>query len=180
MFFPRFPPGRPARRARAQVELTESCAAAVYAAEAAAPASPLVVRPAEPDYGAYLNWLFHADATLTFPQTLVLRYRDFEPHKNLQGAAEDYEKWYHARLRLLDAALGDGREHLCGGRFTVADICVGYAVFLGRMIGIDGAYAPQTRDYLDRLVARPAFRAARAEEATSLEAFEAARDAPGP
>lgn len=27
----------------------------------------------DPEYGAFLNWLFHADATLTFPQTVVLR-----------------------------------------------------------------------------------------------------------
>lgn len=33
----------------------------------------------EPAYGAYLNWLHLSDATLTFPQTLVLRYTHFEP-----------------------------------------------------------------------------------------------------
>jgi len=70
------------------VEITESCAAAVYAAEAAGGGDgDLLVTAAEREYGTYLNWLFHADATLTFPQTLVLRYRDFEPHKNLQGAS---------------------------------------------------------------------------------------------
>ena len=58
-------------------KLTESCAGAVYAAEAVAPDGPLLVRPAEPDYASFLNWNYHADATLTFPQTLVLRYRDF-------------------------------------------------------------------------------------------------------
>lgn len=60
-----------------------------------------------------------------------------------------------------------------GGRFTVADICVGYAVFLGQMIGIHDKYSPQTQAYLDRLIARPAFEAARNEEAASLAAFEA-------
>jgi len=116
---------------------------------------------------------YHADATLTFPQTLVLRYRKFEPQKGLQQAADDYEKWFHARLRLLDGALADGREFLLD-RFTVADICVGYALFLGRDIGIDERYTPRTAAYLDRLVARPAFAAARAEEAASLAAWEAA------
>lgn len=57
------------------VEITESCAAAVYAAEVVGgPTTPLTVRASEGDYAAYLNWIFHADATLTFPQTLVLRY----------------------------------------------------------------------------------------------------------
>lgn len=90
----------------------------------------------------------------------------------MQEAALDYEKWYHARLRLLNATLDDGRRHLCSDRFTVADICVGYALFLGREIGIDDRYAPQTKDYLDRLVERPSFQAARAEEAASLAEFE--------
>lgn len=31
----------------------------------------LVISVTEPDYGNYLNWLYHSDATLTFPQTLV-------------------------------------------------------------------------------------------------------------
>ena len=156
------------------VRLTESVAATVYVVEASGGADhPLLVSRGDGarHYGDALNWLSHADATLTFPQTLVLRYRDFEPHKGLQQAAADYERWYHARLRLVDAALADGRAFLCAGRFTVADICVGYALFLGREIGIDGRYAPQTAAYLDRLLARPAFEAARREEAASLAAF---------
>jgi glutathione S-transferase len=27
-----------------------------------------------PEFGSYINWLFHSDATLTFPQTVALRY----------------------------------------------------------------------------------------------------------
>ena len=33
------------------------------------------LRPDHAQYGQYLNWLYHSDATLTFPQTLFLRYR---------------------------------------------------------------------------------------------------------
>ena len=55
------------------VELTESVAICVFLAQRLGPTS-LVVKPKEKDYPAYLNWLFHADATLTFPQTVVLRY----------------------------------------------------------------------------------------------------------
>jgi hypothetical protein len=33
----------------------------------------LGVRPDEPDFGRYLNGLHFGEATLTFPQTLVLR-----------------------------------------------------------------------------------------------------------
>ena len=70
-------------------KLTESCAGAVYAAEAVAPDGPLLVRPAEPDYASFLNWNYHADATLTFPQTLVLRYRDFARRRRPRARFRD-------------------------------------------------------------------------------------------
>ena len=38
----------------------------------------------EPEYGAYLNHLHLGEATLTFPQTLVLRYAHFEPPERRQ------------------------------------------------------------------------------------------------
>ena len=39
------------------------------------------LQPDHPEYGRYLNWLYHSDATLTFPQTLVLRYTRLEPEE---------------------------------------------------------------------------------------------------
>merc|ERR1719296_414570 len=79
------------------------------------------VKPDEPDYGAYLNWITHADATLTFPQTVFLRFVMQEAKKGLQEAGQAYAKWFIARLKLLDQTLADGREFLCSGRFTIAD-----------------------------------------------------------
>ena len=43
--------------------------------------TPLVVGVDEPAYGAFLNWMYFSDATLTFPQTLVLRYTQLEPEE---------------------------------------------------------------------------------------------------
>jgi glutathione S-transferase len=120
------------------------------------------VAAAHPDYGAYLNWLYHSDATLTFPQTIYLRYTRLEPaERRLPQAADDYRKWYLARLRLLDAHLTD-HDYLCDGRFTIADIAVGYALFFGTRLGFEASYQPQTRAYLDRLRERDGFRRARA------------------
>lgn len=113
-----------------------------------------------PEYGDFLNWLYHSDATLTFPQTLVLRYTRLEPAERRQPqVAEDYRIWYLARLRLLDAHI-ESREFLCDGRFTIADIAVGYALFLGEQQGLAVDYTPQTNDYLQRLKARPALQRA--------------------
>lgn len=114
------------------------------------------------EYGEYLNWLYHSDATLTFPQTIVLRYRHLEPpERRLPQAVDDYRAWYLARLKLLNAHIAT-REYLCDGRFTIADICVGYALYLGagHLIGVGADYQPAVRDYLARLMERPAFRRA--------------------
>jgi glutathione S-transferase len=107
-------------------------------------------------YGAYLNWLHHADATLTFPQTIVLRYYYLEPSPEKQAVANDYSKWFLSRLRRLDSHL-ENHEYLVDGRFTVADIAISYALFLGRILKLDVQYKPQTFDYLERMIARPAF-----------------------
>jgi glutathione S-transferase len=113
-----------------------------------------------PEFGDFLNWLYHSDATLTFPQTLVFRYRDLEPEeRRLPQVVADYSKWFIARLRRLDAHIGN-REFLVADKFTIADIAIGYALFLGRDLELDDQYTPQVSQYLDRLVERPAFRRA--------------------
>ena len=113
-----------------------------------------------PDYGSYLNWLYHSDATLTFPQTIVMRYFHLEPTPEKQPVGVDYGKWFFARLRWLDAAL-DGREFLVGDRFTIADIAITYALYLSKVMKIGETcgreYSPQVADYMERMMSRPAF-----------------------
>ena len=110
-----------------------------------------------PEYGDYLNWLFHSDATLTFPQTLVLRYSQLEPMERRQPqVVEDYYKWFLARLKRLSTHIAD-REFLCDDRFTVADIAIAYALYLGDGLGLSQFYEPQVLDYLKRMTARAAF-----------------------
>ena len=142
--------------------LTESAAIAQYLCTRYGP-SPLAVAPDEPGYGAWLNWLHHGEATLTFPQTLVLRYRVFEPAKGLQQAADDYAHWFTRRTILADAAL-DGHEWLCAGRFTAADISVGYALMLASSIGLLDVLSPRLQDYWTRHQQRPGFITAKAAQ----------------
>lgn len=119
--------------------------------------TPLVATPEEAAYAAYLNWMFMSDATLTFPQTLVLRYRMFEPKERRQPqVAEDYEKWFLGRLRAVEAAT-EKSDYLCAGRFTAADIAVGYAVMLAEIIGLGSQLPPSTAQWWARLKARPGF-----------------------
>jgi len=146
--------------------MTESTGICHYLAERAAP-TPLRVDPAEPAYGEYINWLYRSDATLTFPQTIVLRYSRLEPQeRRLPQAVEDYSVWYLSRLRCVETALED-REFLCADRFTIADIAVHYALFLGRSLGLDERYKPNCRRYLERLMRRPAFERAMEKQAAA-------------
>lgn len=142
--------------------MTESSGICFYLTQKYGP-TPLALTPDETDYAAFVNWLFFSDATLTFPQTLVLRYRFFEtPERRNEQVASDYETWFFARLRAVEAALADGREWLCAGRFTIADVCIGYALHLadsGARIG--HGLSANVRAYLERCRARPAFQRAR-------------------
>ncbi len=114
------------------------------------------LRATEPEYGDYMNWLHHSDATLTFPLTIVMRYRVMEPDR-APLAADDYAKWFLARLRLLDARLAEGRDFLCGNRFTIADIAVTYALYLARYVGLADQLPARLLGYLERMTQRPAF-----------------------
>ncbi|HXA37869.1 MAG TPA: glutathione S-transferase family protein [Phenylobacterium sp.] len=142
--------------------MTESAAIVQYLVTRYGP-SPLAVDVADPAYGAWLNWLHFGEATLTFPQTLVLRYRRFEPGK-AEVVADDYAKWFLARLRAVDRALQD-RDWLCAGRFTAADISVGYALLLAGQLGLDAEFTPAVAAHWGRLQARPGFQAAKASQA---------------
>jgi len=139
--------------------MTESAAMCQYLA-ARHGAGALDVAPSDPAYGSYLNWLHMSDATLTFPQTLVLRYTHFEPPERRQPqVAADYARWFLARLRAVDAAVQHG-DFLCAGRFTAADVAVAYALHLAQHLGLDGQFPPAVADYWRRLQARPAFQRA--------------------
>ena len=121
------------------------------------------LQPDDPEYGNYLNWLYHSDATLTFPQTLFLRYTRLEPDEVKAAVGEDYRRWYLARLRMLNARVAE-HEFLVADRFTIADIACGYALLLGESLEIDKDYKPQTLDYLHRLKGRDGFQRAQAAQ----------------
>ena len=117
------------------------------------------LRPDHPEYGQYLNWLHHADATLTFPQTIAMRYYYLEPTPEKQAVADDYAKWFIARLRKLDNHLLE-HEYLVDNRFTIADIAVAYALIFARFLKFDDRMQPQTIAYMERLTRRDAYKRA--------------------
>jgi glutathione S-transferase len=126
--------------------------------------SDLAVAPHEPDYPAYMNFLMMGEATLTFPQTIHLRYTRLEPGRCAEAAA-DYAQWFGSRLKNAETLLG--AEFAAAGRFTMADISVGYAVMLALSIGLDEQVTPGMAAYFDRLSQRDGFKRAKAAQASN-------------
>lgn len=147
------------------VRMSESTAICLYLTTRYGP-TPLALSSEEADYPDFLNWLFFSDATLTFPQTIVLRYRQLEPpERRAAQPAADYEQWFFGRLRRVESALDD-REWLCGGRFTIADIAIAYALHLAdSIVGLSGGFGPNIRKYLDVARNRSSFQRAMAVDA---------------
>lgn len=154
------------------MKMTESAAMCEYlAARYRKPGSRLDFDASDPAFGDYLNFLHFGEATLTFLQTLLQRYGRFEPadRRNPQ-VVSDYERWFVARLKLLDAQLSY-RRFLCG-RFSAADVSVGYALFLAEHLGLQTQFPAAASDYLHQLKDRAAF-------ARSLGAQASAADIQG-
>jgi glutathione S-transferase len=147
------------------MRMTESSAICQYLVTRYGP-TPLAVEPSEPDFGAYLNWLYFGEATLTFPQTIVLRYSLIEPQERRSAqVAADYSQWFLSRLRGVDAAVST-QPTLCAGRFTVADISVGFALMLAEFIGLSARFSPAIAAYWQSLKERDGFRRAMAKQDT--------------
>lgn len=147
--------------------MTESAAIVEYLATRyrGQGAVDLAVDVAGPDYGAWLNWLHYGEATLTFPQTLVLRYTRLEPEERRQPkVAADYARWFVKRTVAVENALAGGNDWLCAGRFTAADISVGYALLLANTLGLGDELAPVVQDYWQRLKSAPGFVGAKAAQ----------------
>ena len=158
-----------------ETKMTESAGICHYLGTRHGP-TPLIVSVEEPAYGAFLNWMYFSDATLTFPQTLVLRYAQLEPEarRNPQ-VATDYAKWFLGRLRAVESATAD-RETLVSGRFTAADIAIGYALRLAENIGLAMGFGPNVSAYWRRLQARDGYQRAVAAETLAGEQQKVARE----
>ena len=139
-----------------QTTLTESSAILHFLVDKYGP-TDLAVQPSDCDNGIYLNWLYRSDATLTFPQTLVLRYSKLETEeRKVPQVVEDYKTWFFSRLRAVEQSL-ETRDYLCSNRFTIADISVCYALVLAESLGLSEGFKKNTKRYFEMLKQRPAF-----------------------
>ncbi|MDQ0462708.1 glutathione S-transferase [Caulobacter ginsengisoli] len=162
-----------------ETRMTESAAIVEYLCSRHSPGN-LAVGTDEAGYGAYLNALHFGEATLTFPQTLVLRYLRLEPRERRQPqVADDYAKWFLSRLRGL-ARMLETSGFVAAGRFTGGDISVSYALLLAQTLGLAEEFPPVVTAYWERMQARPGFKAAKAAQAAAsagqgVEALDVAK-----
>ena len=139
--------------------MTESVAICQYLC-ARQGSTPLQVSTEEAAFGSYLNYLHFGEATLTFPQTLVLRYAYFEmPERRQPSVAKDYATWFLARLKTLETLLTQD-DYVSANRFTAADISVGYALMLATHLQLEDRFTPAVATYWQRLQKRPAYQQA--------------------
>jgi glutathione S-transferase len=145
-----------------EARMTESSAMPHYLGTRYGP-TDLVVEPHEAGYADYLNFLVMGEATLTFPQTIVLRYTRLEPpERRATQAADDYRQWFGARLRAAATMTGD--EFVCADRFTMADISFAYAMKLAVNLDMTELFPPKLVPYFEAMQARDGYKRAMAAE----------------
>lgn len=142
------------------VRMTESTAVCQYLAMKYGDGL-LALAPDEHGYAQYLNLVSFGEASLMFPLSVYFRYSQLEPtQRRSEQVAEDYRRFFVGRLRHVETTLGSNAEYLCGGRFTVADISVGFALLFAEHRGLADSLSTGAASYLSRLKARPAYHSA--------------------
>ena len=118
----------------------------------------------QPDPAAYaehLQFLHLGEASLMTPITMIAITRRMGPEaERANFTVQRCERNVTNRLAVVERRLADGRAHLTGEAFTIADISVGYALHYVRRRELDALIPPLASAYLDRVSARPAFRRA--------------------
>jgi glutathione S-transferase len=142
------------------VRMIESVAILLYLAGRYGP-TELALRPDEPGYADYLQFLMLGEASLGAPIATLMYDRFRCPEAEKGGwLARDREAFLEKGLAFVDAALTD-RPWLAGDRFTLADVSTGLSIGVAaNFLGMTERMPERVRDYLRRLTERPAWRRA--------------------
>ena len=124
----------------------------------------LLPQPTEPGYADCLNWLYFGETELTVPLAMRLRFNLLGPEElRITAISDDFTQRFFDRLAFLDRTLAS-RDYVSASGFTVADISVGYALFLATRIGLADRLPGRLITYLETLQSRPAFQRARQKQ----------------
>jgi len=140
--------------------ITECAAICAYLAEVE-PEGKLL--PSDAELADYYRWMFFAAGPVE--QAIVGRSMSWEVPKEREGMVG-----FGSLERTLNALKGHlgGRDYVCGGNFTMADVYVGSQIDWGLIFGSIPP-EPEFCAYAERLQARPAYKAAKAIDNALIE-----------
>jgi glutathione S-transferase len=142
-----------------ETRLFESCAILEYLAAKHGP-TDLAPGPDSPSYPLYIQYLHFGEGSLAGPLNIVVGSRFFAPPEARKNWGADFAVDMVAGRAAVVAQQLEKTPYVAGEAFTAADISVGYALGLGRMLGFADRLAPGIISYLDRLTQRPAYQRA--------------------
>lgn len=118
----------------------------------------------ESDQALATQWSFWGITELEPHLMAILINRLMLPEdKRDAKAAEAADQGMKRPLHVLEAHL-DGREHLLGGAFSIADLNVASVLSMSGMVGFDLSEWPRVQEWLGRCTARPSMAAAQARK----------------
>lgn len=143
------------------VRMIESVAMMIYIMSKYGP-TDLEVKPNEPGYASYLQFLLFGEAGVAAYGNPLVATRFMAPDDQKQNWTAGYLKTaILKRLEFVGTCL-DGKPYIAADRFTAADISVSYIVTGAKFAGIEADIPAPVRAYVDNLWQRPAFQRAAA------------------
>jgi glutathione S-transferase len=143
------------------VRLIESMAICEYVGRKQG--ADMVLEPTDPSYYEYLELAQFGEATLGAAGVWARRFGPISSEVLADGRES-----FARRIAVIEQVLANGREFLTAGRFTLADLSVGWAVTRAEAWGVGDLVPPATLAYGDRMRARPAFRRAHGLEPAAV------------
>jgi len=143
------------------VIMIESVAMMIYIMNKYGP-TDLEVKPNEPGYSDYLQYLMFGEAGIAAYGNPIVATRFMAPDDQKQNWTVDYLTGAIVkRLEFVCERLGD-KHYVAANRFTAADISISYIVAAAKFAGIEEKIPVRIRAYYDHLAQRPAFQRAAA------------------
>ncbi len=144
-----------------EVSMIESVAMMIYIMSKYGP-TDLEVKPSEPGYGDYLQYLMFGEAGLAAYGNPLVATRFMAPDDQKQNFTAGYLKTaILKRLEFVGQRL-NGKPYVAANRFTAADISIAYIATGAKFAGIEDEIPASVKGYIENLWQRPAFQRAAA------------------
>lgn len=143
------------------VTMIESVAMMIYIMNKYGP-TDLEVKPNEPGYSDYLQYLLFGEAGIAAYGNPLVGTRFMAPADQKENWTAGYLK--NAIIKRLEfvAKRLDGKPYVAADRFTAADISIAYIATGAKFAAIEGDFPPAINAYIANLWERPAFKRAAA------------------